>query len=152
MSHKDCFQAQGDPFSLASYQLPAPPLLHGSFSCHGHKPARAAPDSGDCASEAGSRDVDVHELAAFQAFEWGLLSRGASRVPSGLDLLSTSILCWALSGVHQLAEDGLSFSCHVGSQSSSLEIWKVALCSGSPGLVLILPTNFLQPQGSTARR
>lgn len=86
------------------------------------QPLSQAPDSRDSASEAGSKDVDVHELAALQVFEWGLLSRGASTVPSGLDPLSTFILCWALSGVHQLAEDGLSFSCHMGSQSSSLEI------------------------------
>lgn len=116
------------------------------------QPLSQAANTGDSASEAGSRDVDVHELAAFQAFEWGLLSRGASTVPSGLDPLSTSILFWALSEVHELAEDGLSFSCHVGSQSSSLEIWKVALCSGSPAVVLSLPTNLLRPRGSKARR
>lgn len=42
---------------------------------------------------------------------------GASTVPSGLEPLPTSILYWALSGVHNLAKGGLSSSpCHVGSQ------------------------------------
>lgn len=33
----------------------------------------------------------------------------ASTVPSGLEPLLTSILYWALSGVHELAEDGCLF-------------------------------------------
>lgn len=76
-----------------------------------------------------------------------LAGGGASTVPSGLEPLPTSILYWALSGVHELAEDGLSSPCHAGSQSSSLEIWKAALCSGSPSL----PMNLLRPEGSKAK-
>lgn len=71
MSHKGCFQAQGAPFPPVSCQLPLTArmvrFLTVAAICPSSPPSRA-PDPGDSALEAGSGDVDMHALAAFQVF------------------------------------------------------------------------------------
>lgn len=52
-------------------------------------------------------------------------------MPSGLELLFSSILCWALPGIPKLVRSSSS-SCGVSPQSSPSEMWKATPFSGSP--------------------